>query len=130
MASSRSPDFSIYSAKEIEGSVQEEVMSHNVVAVDLAKKVFEVAVAGRLAEKPRHRRLSWRQFGRVASEHEARVFVVECCSMAHYWAQRLHTFGHRIRLLPAHQVAPYRERNKTGRVDALALLEAHREPFA
>ncbi|WP_187147886.1 IS110 family transposase [Halorhodospira halophila] len=106
----------------------EEVMPQQIVAVDLAKNVFEVAVADGLGTKPQHRRLSRGQFERFIGEQPPSVFVLEGCGMAHHWGRRLGAQGHEVRLLPAQYVASYRRRNKTDRADTLALLEAHRAP--
>jgi len=52
--------------------------------------------------------------------------VMEACGTAHHWARELQKLGHRVLLLPARLVAPYRKGNKTDRADAKALLEAYR----
>nr|WP_201242904.1 transposase [Halorhodospira halophila] len=103
-------------------------MSTTVTAVDLGKKVFEVAIADRPSAKPAHKRFSRRQFERFIAKQPAGVFVLESCGTAHYWARELARLGHSPRILPAHYVAAYRRRNKTDRADTLALLEAHRAP--
>jgi transposase len=51
---------------------------------------------------------------------------MEACGSAHYWGQRFEAMGHRVRLLPAHDVARYRKGQKTDRNDAKAMLEAYR----
>jgi transposase len=45
---------------------------------------------------------------------------------AHYWARCIEQLGHRVMLLPPHQVRPYVKRNKTDRTDAKGILEASR----
>jgi transposase len=53
---------------------------------------------------------------------------MEACGSAHHWARMLVGLGFDVRLLPAHYVKPYRQRNKTDRADCDALLEAARSP--
>jgi transposase len=58
-----------------------------VVAVDLAKTVFELAVS----QNP----------GEVA------------CTRRLYWAREIQALGHAVELIPPHLVLPYVTRNKT-----------------
>jgi transposase len=98
------------------------------IAVDLAKEVFELAVAtssGRIIER---KRLSRAQFERFWSTREPCTVVMEACGSAHHWARMLIARGFTVRLLPAHYVRPYVLRNKTDRGDSEALLEAARNP--
>jgi transposase len=101
-------------------------MPNVMIAGDLAKEVFEVAVsasAGRINER---RRLSRLQFERFWSQREPCRVVMEACASAHFWARRLLGLGYEVTLLPAQYVRPYVRRNKTDRTDCEALLEAHR----
>ena len=96
------------------------------VAVDLAKTVFELAVAddqGRILERRRLSREAFLQF--FANRPPCRI-VMEACGSAHYWARTFQRQGHTVKLLPPQYVRPYVRRNKTDRADAAALLEADR----
>lgn len=97
------------------------------VAVDLAKTVFELALAnarGRIVE--RHR-LSRTQLLSFFAQRPPCQVMMEACGTAHYWARELRKLGHHVRLLPAQYVAPYRRRNKTDRADCEAILQAARD---
>lgn len=99
---------------------------HTVIAVDIAKVVFEVAVShepGRIALKPR---LSREAFLPFFAQTPPATVVMEACGSAHYWARRLQELGHKVVLLPPHQIRPYVTRNKTDRTDAKGILEAYR----
>lgn len=101
-------------------------MKTSVIAVDIAKEVFEVAVserAGRVAERHRLSRVG---FGRFLAQRTAGTVVMEACGTAHFWARRAQASGHQVVLLPAHAVRPYVPRNKTDGADAKGLLEAFR----
>lgn len=101
-------------------------MSSVIVAVDLAKNVFEVALSdapGRISER---RRLSRSQFERFWSGRSGCRVVMEACATAHYWGRRLHSLGFEVILIPPQYVRPYVRRNKTDRTDCEALLEALR----
>jgi transposase len=96
------------------------------IAVDLSKSVFEVAVSvkpGRVAERGR---LSRRQMTRFFSQRPPATVLLEACGSSHHWARHLESLGHRVLLLPPQHVRRYVLCDKTGRADATALLEAHR----
>lgn len=96
------------------------------VAVDLAKDVFELALAdpsGRIVER---KRLSRAAFARAFDTQSPLRIVVEACGSAHHWARRFQRLGHQVVLLPAHDVRPYVRRNKTDRTASAGLLGADR----
>jgi transposase len=102
-------------------------MNAMTVAVDLAKDVFEIAVANRAARIVERQRLTRRQFERfLDSLPEDTTVVMEACPTAHYWGRRCQTRALRVRLLPAQYVRPYVRGNKTDRHDTEGLLEANR----
>jgi len=101
-------------------------MKSTIIAVDLAKSVFQVAVshhAGKVAES---QRLARSKFLRFFAERKPAIVLLEACGTAHYWARQLEKLGHQVLLLPPLAIRPYVSRNKTDRADAKALLEAHR----
>ena len=102
-------------------------MEVTTVAVDLAKEVFQVALANRAGRVIDRRRLTRRQFERLIEDLPISTEVVmESCGTAHYWGRRVTARGLRVRLLPVQYVRPYVRRNKTDRADSEALLEAAR----
>jgi len=103
-------------------------MNTTLIAVDLAKDVFELALANQAWRILQHKRLNRRQFHRFCAQHPPVEFVLEACGTAHFWARELTSMGHQVRLLPAQYVRAYRRRNKTDRNDTVALVEAARNP--
>src|SRR4030095_13927187 len=102
-------------------------MDATTVAVDLAKDVFEVALANRAGRIIERKRLTRRQFERFIDTLAGGTEVImEACGTAHYWGRRAQARDLRVRLLPPQYVRPYVRRNKTDRTDAEALLEARR----
>ena len=101
-------------------------MNSTRVAVDLAKSVFQVAISrepGRVDEQHRFSRERLRRFFAAQASTEV---LMEACGTSHYWGRELQALGHRVRLLPASDVARYRDGNKTDRADTVAILEAAR----
>jgi transposase len=94
--------------------------------VDLAKAVFEVAVSDRPGRVAREARLSRSRFLTFFAQQPAANVIMEACGSAHYRGRRIEQLGHRVTLLPPHQVRPYVRRNKTDRTDAKGILEASR----
>ena len=99
---------------------------HTLVAVDLAKSVFEVAVSHHPGRVARQKRYSRQQFPLALAQLPEATVVMEACGSAHFWARRIQALGHEAVLLPPHAVRPYVRRNKTDRTDTKGMLEAYR----
>ena len=97
-----------------------------VVGVDLAKSVFQVAVADEAWRVVEQQRLTRTQFERWFANRAVGLVVMEACGSAHHWARWLKGLGIEVKLLPAAYVRAYVKRNKTDSADACALLEAAR----
>jgi transposase len=101
-------------------------MNATTAAIDLAKDVFEVGFADarfRVIERKRVRRA---MLARLFENRPPLHVVMEACGSAHFWARRFERLGHRVTLLPAHDVRPYVRRSKTDRTDVAGMLEALR----
>jgi transposase len=101
-------------------------MHATTVAVDLAKNVFELAVADEHWRVVQRQRLSRTQFERWFANRAVSRVVMEACGSAQHWARWLMGQGIEMQLLPPRYVRPYVKRNKTDTADAAALLEALR----
>lgn len=97
-----------------------------LVAVDLAKSVFEVAVSNHPGQVARQKRYSRQQFPLALAQLPPATVVMEACGSAHYWARHIQSLGHKAVLLSPHAVRPYVRRNKTDRTDTKGMLEAFR----
>lgn len=101
-------------------------MHATTVAVDLAKSVFQLAVADADWRVIESHRLSRAQFERWFTHRNIGLVIMEACGSAHHWARWLNGLGIQVRLLPPAYVRAYVKRNKTDAADARALLEAAR----
>ena len=63
------------------------------MAVDLAKDVIEVAVAGPEGRVGRRERVSRSGFSKLLALQPASRIVMESCSGAHFWARRAQADG-------------------------------------
>jgi transposase len=102
------------------------VQNDTLVAADLAKTVFQVAISHHPGQVSKNRRLSRAQFAEFLAQLPKATIVMEACGSAHFWARRMQALGHTPVLLPPHTVKPYVGRNKTDRNDTKGMLEAHR----
>lgn len=103
-------------------------MDATTVGVDLAKNVFEIALADERGHIVERQRLSRARFDRFFVNRPACRIVMEACGSAHHHARRLSSQGHNVLLLPAQYARAYVRRNKTDAADAAALIEAARCP--
>ena len=87
---------------------EEAEMNDMTVAVDLAKDVFEVALAnrgGRIFERKRLTRSQCERF--IDALTPGTHVVMEACGTAHYWGRRCRARELEVRLLPGQYVRPY-----------------------
>jgi transposase len=83
-------------------------MDATTIGVDLAKRVFELALANAHWRVMARKRLTRTQFERFLAAHPSAHVVMEACGTAHDWARRARDLGRRVSLLPAQYV--YRRR--------------------
>jgi len=100
--------------------------SSKIIGVDLAKTVFQLALADEHHHVTQSKRLNRTQFREFFVKHPPVHVIMETCGTAHYWARTLVAMGHNVTLLPAQYIRPYVRRNKTDANDALAIVEAAR----
>jgi len=101
-------------------------MKTTQIGLDLAKSVVEVAVSHQPGRVHARHRLSRARVRRFFAAHAPAEVLMEACGSAHHWGRELQALGHQVALLPAADVARYRDGNKTDRADAKAVLEAAR----
>jgi len=101
-------------------------MNATTAAIDLAKNIFQVALADGTGKVLEQHRLTRAQFERFFDNRAVSRIVMEACGSAHHWARVFASRGIEVTLLPARYVRAYVRRSKTDAADALALLEAAR----
>ena len=101
-------------------------MQSRIISVDLAKDVFQVAIASARYRIASRHRLLRRQFAEFLTTQPPSRVLLESCGSVHYWARQAQQCGHAVTIIPAQYVKPYRRRGKSDRIDTEALLEADR----
>ena len=99
-----------------------------VVGVDLAKHVIRISVVSHSGKELRNCDLSRAKFAAFLATQKPSLIAFEACATSHYWARKASEFGHKIKILPALSVAPYRQGHKTDKNDALAVAECAVRP--
>ena len=82
-------------------------MNAITVAIDLAKNVFQLAVADHTWRVVETHRLTRSQFARWFDNRSVELVVMEVCGSAHRWARTLMARGIAVKLLPPAYVRAY-----------------------
>jgi len=100
----------------------------NVIGVDLAKSVIQISVLSPSNRELRNSALTRRKFAEFLGSQRPSLVAFEACATSHYWARVAQRHGHRVKIIPAKAVFPFRQGHKTDENDALAVAEAARRP--
>lgn len=87
-------------------------MHATTVAVDLAKSVFQVAVADDNWKVVEQHRLTRLQCQRWFANRAVGLVIMEACGSAHHWARWLNGWGIEVRRLPAAYIRAYVKRKQ------------------
>ena len=101
---------------------------HNLLAIDLAKNVFQVCGMTPNNKITFNKRLKRSELPLFMANQAPVVVAMEACYSSHYWARTFEAHGHSVKLIPAQHVAPFVRGNKSDHNDAIAIAEAARRP--
>lgn len=99
-----------------------------IIGGDLARNVFQLHGAAADGTGVFRKKFSRVQFARFVAGHPPCTVAMEACAGAHHWARELAGKGHRVRLIPPHDVKPFSRRQKNDAADAEAIVEAAQRP--
>lgn len=103
-------------------------MKITTVGLDLAKNVIQahgVSENGKVIVK---KALKRDQVVTFFANLTPCLIGMEACGSAHYWARKLHSLGHTVKLMAPQFVKPYVKTNKNDAADAEAICEAVSRP--
>lgn len=103
-------------------------MKITTFGMDLAKRVFQLHWVDMDTGEICRRQLKRNEVAEYFANRTASVVVMEACGSAHYWARKLTTLGHEVKLIAAQFVRPFVKSNKTDAADAQAIWEAAQRP--
>jgi transposase len=103
-------------------------MKITTIGIDLAKNVFQVHGVDQRGKAVLKKRLRRNQVLAFFVRQAPCLIGMEACGGAHYWARKLQSQGHTIKLMAPQFVRPYVKANKTDAADAEAICEAVARP--
>ena len=98
------------------------------ITIDLAKDVFQVAVFSKYGKALINKAISPKKVRQFIRNHPEAVIYMEACGSAHYWGRQFRQLGHRVKLIPPHIVARYRNGNKNDKTMPLRSMKQQRIP--
>jgi transposase len=99
-----------------------------LVAIDLAKRCFQLGAIDEYGKILYNRKLSPAKFVVAIQQLEPTVIAMEACSGAHYWGRRLLALGHQVRLVPPQHAKAFRRVHKSDTHDVVSIAEAALRP--
>ncbi len=103
-------------------------MKATTLGIDLAKDVFQVHGVNEQGKVVLRKRLKRAQVTEFFVNLPPCRIGMEACGSAHYWARKLQSYGHEVRLMAPQFVKPYVKANKNDVADAEAICEAVSRP--
>ena len=103
-------------------------MKITIVGIDLTKNVLQVHGVNEQGKSVLKRQLKRDQVASFFANLPACLIGMEACGSAHYWARKLQSFGHKVKLMAPQFVKPYVKTNKNDVADAEAICEAVSRP--
>src|SRR5512143_2607284 len=103
-------------------------MKMTTIGLDLAKHVFQVHGVNERGQAVLKKSLKRTQVLSFFANLPPCRIGMEACSSAHYWARKLKTLGHTVKLMAPPFVKPYVKTNKHDAADAEAISEAVSRP--
>lgn len=102
----------------------------SLIAIDLAKKVFQIHAVNKSGEEVFKKQLKRNQmlnfFGQYKNT-KIKVVMESSCG-AHYWGRKFNEMGLDSGLIPARKVKPFLQSQKNDKNDARAIAEAGQRP--
>ena len=103
-------------------------MKITAVGIDLAKNTFQIHGVDERGKVVLRKQLKRADVAKFFANLPPCLIGIEACGSAHYWARKLMTFGHTVKLMAPQFVKPYVKTNKSDARDAEAICEAVQRP--
>lgn len=100
----------------------------HILAIDLAKRSFQVCATDRGGAVLFNRVLSRTRLQQLLSEQSPCIVAMEACATSHFWGRFAQSCDHSVRLIPPIYVKPFVKRQKNDAADAAAIAEAALRP--
>jgi transposase len=101
---------------------------NSVIAIDLAKNVFQACVLNQYFKPIKNVKLSRTKLLPFVLQHKPKEVTMESCYSANYWGRVFEQHDIRVKLIPAQHVKPFVRGNKNDKNDVIAIAEASQRP--
>ena len=98
------------------------------LGIDLAKSIFHLIGMNDQGKIVLRKKLKRKELLPFVAQCPQCLIGIEACSGAHYWGREFEKLGHKVGIMAAKFVAPYRTGDKNDINDAIAICEAVRRP--
>ncbi|UCQ11986.1 IS110 family transposase [Edwardsiella tarda] len=103
-------------------------MSVKTIGIDLAKEVFQIHGTDEHGKRLFNKQLKRAKMLSFFANIPPCLIGMEACASAHFWAGKLISIGHNVKLMAPQFVKPYVKTNKHDAADAEAICEAVTRP--
>lgn len=103
-------------------------MNRNVIALDLAKNVIQIAHISKHGELLSNKPASPKKVKEILAKNHPCIVAMEGCGSCQYWARLAESYGHKARIMQARKVKPYVSGQKTDANDAIGIAIAAKQP--
>ena len=107
---------------------EEQMSDIHVLAIDLAKRSFQVCATALGGAVLFNRTMSRSKLEALLREQELCIVAMEACATSHFWVRFAQSLGHEVRLIPPIYVKTFVKRQKNDAADAAAIAEAALRP--
>ncbi len=99
------------------------------LGIDLAKTFFQLHGTDLSGKTILRKKLKRTELALFTAQLQPCEIAMEACGGSHYWARKFKTQGHRVKIIAAHHVKPFKlSRQKNDSRDAEAIAEASLRP--
>ncbi len=103
-------------------------MQVTLIAIDLAKSIFQVCGVNQVGKSVFNKAIRRAQLMKLLLQYPDAVIAMEACGGSNYLGRELEASGFNVRLIPPQHVKPFVKGNKNDRNDAFAISEAAVRP--
>jgi transposase len=80
---------------------------HGLIAIDLAKNIFQVCVLDAHNQVTLNKRVNRSHLAQLIAQQKPGLLAMEACYSSHYWARLFSERGHDVKLIPAQHLKPF-----------------------
>ena len=103
-------------------------MEISTIGIDLAKESFQIHAVDERGKAILKKKLKRKEMMQFFANLKPCLIGMEACSSSHFWARKLESMGHVVKLMAPQFVKPYVKTNKNDAADAEAICEAVTRP--